>query len=190
MGQGKSNLLTYGRKLHDIGRVMVEAVYNAGGNDEDAERVFGDDLRRQLAQLIMGKLKLAGHPSDTLAAEYGFTVLEDVEPSRFQIKDLELVPFLKPEDDGSVNGEILRARASDLKANLGLMDAKRLLDNQAEISTEFRGSVLVFTGTLLRDSGGSLPVAYLCWRGGGWHLSFDWVVFDFNDNGRLVRCKS
>lgn len=55
----KSNLLTYGRKLNDIGRVVVEAVYAVGGNDEDAERVFGDILQRQIGRLVMGKLPLA-----------------------------------------------------------------------------------------------------------------------------------
>ncbi len=55
---GKSNLLTYGRKLNDIGRVFVEAVYAAGGSDEDAERIFGKALQRQIGQLVMGKLPL------------------------------------------------------------------------------------------------------------------------------------
>lgn len=55
----KSNLLTYGRRLNDIGRVVVEAVYAAGGSDEDAERIFGEVLQGQIGQLVMGKLLLA-----------------------------------------------------------------------------------------------------------------------------------
>lgn len=188
MGQRKSNLLTYGRRLRDIGRVMVEAVYNAGGNDEDAERIF--TIHRQLAQLIMGKLKFVGHPSSTLASSYGYTVLEDVTPSEFKVVDLELVPFLNPEDGGRIGGETLRQRAVTLKANLGLVNAKYILDHQSEIPTEFRDYVLVFTGTLLRVSGGGLHVACLCWYGGCWHLDFDWLDCGFSGVGRLVRCKS
>jgi hypothetical protein len=192
MGRPKSDLLTYGRKLHDIGRVFVEAVHDAEGNDEDAERIFKDPLRRQIAQLIMGKLKLDEHPSDSLAAEYGLTVVdnEDVEPTVKSVADLELVYFLKPNDDGRITGQVMRQRAVTLKANLGLSDAKYLLDHQSEISPEFRGKVLVFVGTLLRGSNGRLYVAGLYWDDGRWCLDFYWLDDDWRGGFCLARCKS
>ncbi|MEK9182947.1 MAG: hypothetical protein AAB849_00350 [Patescibacteria group bacterium] len=136
-----------------------------------------------------GQLK-AKSKSEMVAAEHGFTVVEDVPLTECKASDLELVPFLQSEDGGRIGGETLRKRAVTLKSNLGLMDAKRLLDNQSEIPIEFRGKVLVFTGTFLRDSDGSLHVSCLYGNGDRWCLSFYWIDNDFGDNSRLLRCKS
>lgn len=170
-------------------KAISDEVCELGGGDDDLRKVIAQaTLRRNLAQLIMGKLKLADHPSDALAAQHGFTVLEDVAPSEFKVADLELVPFLK-NGESFINGETLRTRAVTLKANLGLVDAKYILDHKAEIPTEFR-RVLVFTGTLLRGSDGDLRVAVLYWLDGRWCLNFNWVGNGFDDYSRLVRCKS
>lgn len=130
-------------------------------------------------------------PSLALAANLipkGLEVIEDVEPSQFQVKDLELVPFLH-EGKRPINGDTMRQRAVELNANLGLADAKFVLDHQDEIPVEFRGKYLVFTGTLLRYSGGYPRVAALFWYGSRWCLNFDWLAYDWDARGRLLRCK-
>ncbi|MBI5023041.1 MAG: hypothetical protein HZC05_02650, partial [Candidatus Magasanikbacteria bacterium] len=109
--------------------------------------------------------------ADKIVASYGYTVVEDVAPTLKSVSDLELVSFLEP-GEPFVTGSVIRQRAVTLKANLGLVDAKYLLDHQSEIPTEFRSNLLVFAGTLLRDSYGRLPLAYLCWPGGRWRLDF------------------
>lgn len=138
------------------------------------------------------RFKKPSFPSKKIAAEYGFTVMEDVAPSKFEVKDLELVSFLE-DGESYVPGEVMRTRAVTLKANLGLSDAKYTYDHQAEIPPEFRKYYLVFTSTLLRRPGrrpGRCPhVAILYWIGGRWALACDWVGLNWYARGRLVRCK-
>ncbi len=130
-------------------------------------------------------------PSATLAADIipkEWVVVEDVQPSKFQVKDMEMVSFLETGED-YVKGEVMRKRAVGLKANLGLADAKYLLDHQAEIPLEFQNKYIVFPGTVLRGSGGGLHVPCLGWDGDRWVLNFFWVDGGFRDFGRLARSK-
>ncbi len=131
-------------------------------------------------------------PSEFNAADLipkGWTVVEDIEPSKFQVKDLEFISFLEKGEE-YVKGEVLRQRAVKLKANLGLCDGKYLLEHQDEIPAKLRGKkYIVLSGTLLRDSGGGLHVPYLRWHGGRWVLSFIWVGLGFSAGGCLARSK-
>ncbi|MBI4992601.1 MAG: hypothetical protein HZC26_00470 [Candidatus Magasanikbacteria bacterium] len=97
--------------------MVVESVWEAGGNDDDAERVFGEFLRRQIGQLVMGKLKFAIKPSEIHAADIipvengkPWEVVEDVEPSAFDVAKLRPCSFLK---DGElpIGGDEMRKRA-------------------------------------------------------------------------------
>ncbi len=167
----KSDVLTFGRKLHDIGRVVVEAVHDAGGNDEDAERIFGDTLHRQIGQLVMGKLKLSQHPCQIHAPEliqdWCKEIVEDVEPTDFHVKDLDFVAFLN-EGDAPVSGSVMRKSAVALKANFGLSDAKRMLAEQADFPVDMRRKCIVLTGTVIRGPVGRLYVAYIHCDGVHW----------------------
>lgn len=127
--------------------------------------------------------------SELIAAKYGYTVVEDVPSAKCEISGFEMVSFLN-DGESFVKDKVMRERAVTLKANFGLVDAKRMLDNQEEIPAEFQGKYLVFPGTLLRDSDGRLHIAFLCWVGDRWHLHFHWVGGGFYDHDRLVRCKS
>lgn len=40
----------------------------------------------------------------------------------------------------------------------------------------------------LRNPDGNLYVPYLYWNDGRWHLNFNWLDNDWNDDDRLVRC--
>ncbi len=150
-------------------------------------------LTRVLQALIEGRFgDLGKFPSEIHCPDLipdGYEILEDVEPSKFQVKDLKLASFLHDEDGGSVNGEIMRQRAVKLSANFGLVDAQFILDHQDEIPVGFRGECLVFTGTLLRYPNGDLHVAYLRWNGARWYLAFYWLDDDWNGNDRLLHCK-
>ena len=150
-------------------------------------------LDRALQAIVEGCFEAVDDrfPSEIFAAKLipeNWEVLEDIAPTLKSIADLELVPFLN-QNESFIAGTVMRSRAITLKANLGLVDAKYLLDHQLEIPAEFRSNVLVFAGTLLRGSNGDLHVAYLCWNGNRWCLRFYRVGCDWDDGDRLVRCK-
>jgi len=121
-------------------------------------------------------------------APVGWEFVEDVPRSNFQIKDLELVPYLK-KDENRVDGETMRKRAVNLQANLGFADGKFLLDHQVEIPVEFQDYYLLFAGTLLRRRVGGLFIAFLCWNNDHWCLDFRRLDDDWCAYNRLVRCK-
>ena len=128
-------------------------------------------------------------PSEAIAAKYGYTVEADVKPRTFDVKNVELIPFLEKSDKGSVIGKVLRGRAIILEANFGLVDGQYMLDHQDEIPVAMRTYYIVLTGTLLRNSDGDLSVPYLDWDGGRWVLVFVWLDRDFHGHDRLARGK-
>lgn len=67
----------------------------------------------------------------------GWTIVEDVEPSQFDIKDLE---FLTPLKNGefSITSNEVRKRAIEMKGNLGLDDAAYFLKHQKDIPEELK----------------------------------------------------
>jgi hypothetical protein len=113
-----------------------------------------------------------------------WTVVEDVKPSQFQMKDIEFVTYLH-EDETSISGDEMRRRAAALKANLGILDGKYLLDHQDEIPKDMRDKYIVLSGALLRNYAGVLHVAVLCFVGGRWHIGFTWLVDGWRGSGRL-----
>ena len=126
--------------------------------------------------------------SFVIAAKYGYTVVEDVEPSQFKVKNLKFITFLES-GESYITGETMRQRAVTLKGNIGLVDGQYLLDHQDEIPKEMRGKYIVFPGTLLRGSGDDLDVAYLSWLGFCWVLSFGWLGTDWGGSDRFARCE-
>lgn len=188
----KSDLLTHGRRLNDLALALVESVHEAGGDDDDARRVFGDELlKKRLGLLVMGRLKLGQFPSETQAADLipeGWAVVEDVEPSEFNISDLEFVSFLEGEEQ-YVAGEEMRKRSVALRGNLGLCDAKRLLAGQNEIPEDIRSKYIVLPGTVLRGSDRYLRVPFLYWHGGRWILIFFWLDYVWYGGYRFARRK-
>lgn len=142
--------------------------------------------------LRTGTITLYQHPCQIHAPELipGWCkgIVEDVAPTDFKVSDLEFVPFLN-DGERSVNGTTMRQRAVVLKANYGLSDAKRLLENQNDIPINRHGKHIVFTGTVLRDSGGDLYVAYVYWRGGRWCMYFGRLGGDWGARVRLPRRK-
>lgn len=123
---------------------------------------------------------------DNIAGK-GWKPVENVKPSKFEVKDLELVSFLENGEE-SIKGEVMHQRAIRLRANLGLEDVKYILDHQAEIPVEFRGKFLLFPGTLFD----CLHIVCLFWKDGEWCPAFlpTGFGFNFDDEDLLVRSKS
>ncbi|RJR31484.1 hypothetical protein C4569_02005 [Candidatus Parcubacteria bacterium] len=100
----------------------------------------------------------------------------------------EIVDFLREEDNGSVVGNTMVARAKELNANLGQDDAQYLLDHQEEIPEALRGKVVfVFPDGRNPDYPGG--VAYVLWGGDRWVRRWYWLDGDFFGRYRLLRRK-
>jgi len=201
MARRKNNEeLSNARSVLDLAVGFVTSIEEAGGTIEDARRaIFKDDaLKRQLGLLVMGKLKLEGSPCQRhvphLVPDWVTEVVEDVEPTQFDPKKLKFPSFLRESDGGCTDGPTMRQRAKEMKANLGLSDVPALLGSDGKgletIPVELRGTAcIVLSGTLLRDSGGSLRVAYLHWYGDAWVLHFYWLDRVCSVYDRLVACE-
>lgn len=113
--------------------------------------------------------------------------VEDVGPVVGEPK-LELAEFLKADESYVIGTEMVK-RAKALGNLAGQSHAERMLEQQDAIPVEWREYVLVFAGTIRRDSDGNLYVAYLGWLDGfqGWYLDFVWLDYDFSGSSRLVR---
>jgi len=192
MARTQSDLITHGRRLNDLGVALVESIERAGGNDEDARRVFKDGLiMRRLGLLVMGKLKLIRFPSDIHAANHiypGWMVDEDVEPAKFNFADLEFVPFLEGDED-SIDDAVLRQRAVTLRGNMGLCDAKQILTWGTIIPSIYWNKLIVFPGTVLCDTKGRFNIPYLTKDESGCSLSFRELHHLWNNLCLLARIK-
>jgi len=144
-----------------------------------------------LCERPLATVKRELSPSERLAADLipaGWTVVDDVAPTLKSASDLEAIGFLR-EGESAVSGETMRARAKEIKVNLGLADLAVAMNDKAKISAELRPYCLVFSGTVLRGPDGSLCVACLDWGVDGWYRSFYRVACVWSDLDRLVRGK-
>jgi len=126
--------------------------------------------------------------TDSKGKKRKWEVVEDVTPTLFNIRDLKFKGFLKS-GESLVNGSTMRERAVAMKGNLGLVDAKRLLDHQSEIPTKLRGRHIMFLGTVLRGSGGFLGVPCLFLDGDRWCLIFGWLDGGWDRSFRFACCE-
>lgn len=131
------------------------------------------------------------HPIDIILKEGDWKIIKSVEPSKFEVKDLELVSF-KEMNRYPSPGERMRQLAVSLNADLGFDDAKRVFDQHKEIPVEFRSYCLVFPGTLLIGPGDAMGVVCFAYAfDDGWKPFVAYLNLTRWDDGyRLVRCKS
>jgi hypothetical protein len=192
MGKKKSEFLGALGKYFEISKAVLNAVLDQGGTDDDLARILSDaELRREIARLIVAKPAKSEFPSLATAADLipeGWTVVEDVAPTLSSAGDLEFIPVLR-EGEPPVRGDVMRQRAKEQNANLGLADLKRALETQAEIPAGLQGKYITFAGTVLRDAVGDLYVAYLYWHDGRWVVDFSWLDSGWGGSDRLARCK-
>jgi hypothetical protein len=176
----------FSRKLAEICRQLGQAEY-----PYDPQRAL-----KALQDVIEGRFVLS--PSQRfvphLLPEWEHEMIEDVEPTLAPGAKLSFPSFFRETDGGRVDGPTMRNRAKEMKANYGLSDAPVILGLDGKglstIPAELRGKVyIVLAGTVLRDSGGSLFVPYLCWNGDAWVVDFDLLSIDWHDFDRLVSCE-
>ena len=97
----------------------------------------------------------------------------------------EILGFLR-EDEKSVDGFTMVARAKEMDANSGQDDGQHLLEHQEEIPKSFRGEVVfVFPDWRSPDDHGD--VAFVRWEGSRWVRDWCWLAFGFYGCGRVLR---
>lgn len=109
-------------------------------------------------------------------------VFKDVKPTEFKISDLKFIPFLKKKEK-NVEGEELCRRAVKLHANLGLVDARRILAHRTNIPASLQDKQIIFTGTKLHrricfcestDNPSDVLAGVLVWRK-EWYLDYHFL---------------
>ena len=137
----------------------------------------------------MAILKVGGKTLtlDRSGFEYPTEVVEDVPlgigPATFE--------FFELGRDGEpwTNGQLLLARARNLKTLAGERHAQLFLAHQERIPEEERGHFLVFSGTKRRNHEGKLEMPYLAWCGGKWNLYWALIGEEWNALARFVRIR-
>lgn len=114
-------------------------------------------------------------------------VVEDVQPTSFRIQDVAPNSFLRT-DESEITSQEMRRRAVVLRGNMGLVDAKYLLEHQIDIPADWEDCYLVFPGTVLRKStDGHLFIPILIYGTyGGWNLYFSDLDADWYMDGCVV----
>lgn len=102
---------------------------------------------------------------------------------------LELLDFFQKKES-HVSGNELVKRAKEKDALFGQRHAEALLRNKDKIPEKWRKYVLVFPGTVWRDSRGDLRVPCLRWHDRCWDLCFGWLAPGFYSHCRIVRSRN
>lgn len=128
------------------------------------------------------------HFKRNMSKEKGWTLESDVgfNPVISSVDDLERVKFLNYDEHSILCAE-LEKRAKKMKANFGQQHAEWLLEHQNQIPESWRGTYIVFPGTVWHDSGSDSRLPYLLWYGGRWCLHFRWLGGRVSSGGRVVR---
>ena len=166
-------------------------------NPSDLADVLREALMLSQKQKSSNQPVISTQSSATIAAKYGFTVVkgQDVTPLNLtpeMMDNLKFKTFLKEGDGPYINGETMRQRAVEQKANLGLADGERLKDHMNKFTYKFkelRSNCIVLPGTLLHGSSGRLLVACLIWDGVQWVLDFYWIGYGWRGNDRFAHCE-
>lgn len=148
---------------------------------------WDEDRFSRVAIFAIGVIKAL--PMDELIPE-GYEIIETVQSSEFEMKDLEYVSFVE-KGQSPVWGKTMRQRALvDFKASFGLPDAKRILVRSAEIPNEYRNKSILFPGTrLLSSSGAQIIPRIFRQDDGSWHLGSLTITSFWQPDDILVRCK-
>jgi hypothetical protein len=181
------------RKLGDIERQLGQD----SGYPHDPEKLLMalQAVGEGKFQAVVGGLSYCQKNVPHLIPDWVKEVVEDVEPTIVEGAKLSFPGFLQDDDNGRIDGPIMRNRAVEMVANKGLSDVPALLGKDGKgletIPVELRGGgiYIVLTGTVLRSSHGDLCVPGLYWGGGEWYLDFRGLAYDWHGNARLVSCE-
>jgi hypothetical protein len=158
MARKNSEFLSALGKMFEIWKLILHAVLDLGGSDEDLSRLLTDPTRvREIAKIIVGK-------REEVEAERKFQFLPLVSAGKVQV----------------FGDEVIRLCGSLAGREATQEDGEYLLANQHLIPAEYRGAHFpVITGW--RHLHNSRSVAFLYWYDGQWML--DWSNLGYNFHG-------
>ncbi len=162
------------RQESQAGKLARDAFASLIFNKEDAQRVLTHPGLASGYKELFQKLAGNGSALATGLVPDGWTVVEDVAATT----DL-VVASLRPRailrnGESYIGSHEMRRRAVPAKANWGLADGKRMLEEG--LPSEFDGKAVPLPGTKLRLPDGDLCVGCLSQDGDGrWLLNFFWL---------------
>ncbi len=115
-------------------------------------------------------------------------VPQDVPPSRFDVSTMSPCLFLRGRN--STRGPKMREWAKKLRANWGIADGKTWLAEQYKIPAKMQEYYIPLTGTVFLSHDCDMVIPYLCFERGQWVLDFNFLDYDWPDNGRLAAFSS
>jgi hypothetical protein len=183
MGKKKSDIVGDMMRGTQIVKTLSDALRDMGGSDQDLLKILDPQSPYPvlIGELLMEKVaKPAGRretPANSLVVSMvpgGWKVMQDVPPSQFEVKDLEFFNFLSP-GQLFVSGEQGMELAAECGADLGLADARFVLDHCAELPKEAEELAILFPGTVVVDHEEQTRVPYLAFREDKWDVGFYWI---------------
>jgi hypothetical protein len=113
---------------------------------------------------------------------------QDVEPSKFEVRDLEFISIVRP-DERFIDGDVMRQRAAELNTNFGIADGMFIIRHQQEIPEDQQNHI-VLAGTVLRSPvDGHYVVGILYWDDDEWRPSFYPLYSNWTGKFRFPRIK-
>ncbi len=198
MPMEKSALLSGGGKMWELYQLIINAVLERGGSDEDVER-FRKDRRLigKFADLIVSSTKPTIVPTiiidpakpfvREMARESGWKLKKEIVYEPGAVK-LDFIELLYPGEQ-AVNGTEMARRADELCAVLGQKHAEAFMTQYECWAPPVGVLYATFPGTVWEGKSGYLYVPCLGWDGRRWHLSFRWLDRQWHSNDRLSRSR-
>lgn len=145
---------------------------------------WDEDRFPRVATFAVGVVKAL--PMVELIPE-GYEILENVESSNFEMKDLEFFSCLEKGED-PVRGRKIRQRAAEKNANLGLADAKYAMIRSAGILANVKS--VLFPGTRLLSKSSFQVMPYIHRQDDdSWRLGYLQIDANCSKEDYLVRRK-
>jgi hypothetical protein len=115
----------------------------------------------------------------------GYTLKEN---TRLLSGTVDLRPLSFIEDcENDLKGIEIVERAIKLNANLGQLDAEKILENQDNIPVELRHLRIIFTGTVWLKNNTKIEfIPCLSWNGKYWVLDLIWLGFGWGSSAILL----
>jgi len=199
MRKQKSGIVSDMMRGTQIVKRLSDALRDRGGSDAHLLKILDQNSPYPvlIADLLMQTGEMAAPPSPPPPPAYtteslvpdGWKIERYVLPNRFEVRDLEFIPFLYG-GELFLRGEDIMERVNELCANeLGLADAKYVLDHQDQIPADLREYTLFFAGAILCDDSKECRVPYLVFLNNAWTIEFYWMRDEWGGNFRVARFK-
>lgn len=115
----------------------------------------------------------------------GYILKENIRLLNGSIR-LRPVSFLETQEKQIVGRQIID-RAIRLNANLGQLDAEKILDNQNKIPEELRPYMILFPGTVWVKENNKIEfIPCLKFKDGYWSLDLVWLGFEWTSSVLLL----